>query len=242
VNDNQDKVNHLVEETKEYYRKRAPQYWDWSSPTAVYEEGPQPDRSFFDEARMLLDALDDAKLEGNVLEIACGPGILTEALVKHAASVTALDSSREMIERSRLRLKGNPKVKFVLADFYNWKPDAVYDAVAFSFWISHVPSTKLDEFVLKVSRCLSPEGRVFFLDQRPEAAINEDRVEPRGEVVYRDLGDKGKFKVFKHFYSPEEIEESFLSHRIMTRITNTPTHFFYVDGQRTREATSSHGR
>ena len=164
MNDNVDEVNHLVEETKEYYRKRALQYWDWSSPSAVYEEGPQPGRSFFDEARILLDALDAAKLGGNILEIACGPGILTEALVNHAASVTALDSSQEMIERSRLRLKGNPKVKYVLADFYNWMPHTVYDAVTFSFWISHVPASKLDDFVQKVSRCLRPNGRVFFVD------------------------------------------------------------------------------
>ena len=56
--------------------------------------------------------------------------------------------------------------------------------------------------------------------------------QPEGEVAFRALDDGRKFKVFKHFYSPEEIKESFLTHGIETRVTNTPTHFFYVKGKK----------
>jgi len=38
--------------------------------------------------------------------------------------------------------------------------------------------------------------------------------------------------VFKHFYTPEEIRESFLAHGITTKITYTPSHFFYVQGEK----------
>jgi len=236
VKDNPDEVNRVIEETKEYYRKRASQYWDWSHPTGEYEGEAEPDKSVFDEAKILLAALGEARLSGNVLEIAGGTGIWTEALVKNAATVTAVDSSQEMIERSKLRLKGNPRVKYVLADFYDWTPDKAYDAVTFSFWISHVPAAKLDKFVSKISSCLRPEGRVFFCDVSEEATKYEDLVEPGGEIVYRKIGDGRKFKVVKHFYSPKDINDSFLSHGIRTRVTNTPTHFFYVDGQKTRQS------
>ena len=55
---------------------------------------------------------------------------------------------------------------------------------------------------------------------------------PGGEVAWRTLNNGRKFNVFKHFYSPEEIRESFLAHGIETRVTNTLTHFFYVKGKK----------
>ena len=164
-------MDRVLEETKEYYRQRASQYSDWSRRTGVYEGGSEPDASWFDEARILLDALEAENLQGNVLEIASRTGIRTEVLVKIARSVTALDSSREMIEKSKSRLKENPKARYVLADFYDWTPDRAYDAVTFSFWISHVPSFKLDEFASKVSRCLRLGGNVFRC--RPEERGDE---------------------------------------------------------------------
>jgi ubiquinone/menaquinone biosynthesis C-methylase UbiE len=49
---------------------------------------------------VLIEALGSSRLSGNVLEIASGTGIWTEELLRSAASVTALDSSPEMHERS----------------------------------------------------------------------------------------------------------------------------------------------
>src|SRR6266571_337243 len=103
-------LDQTVEETKEYYRQRASQYSDWAHRTGQYEEGAKPEASWFDEAMILIEALASSGLSGDVLEIASGTGIWTEELLRNAASVTALDSSPEMHERSRSRLMGNPKV------------------------------------------------------------------------------------------------------------------------------------
>ncbi len=224
--------DHVINETKEYYRQRASQYSDWSRRTGKYEGGSEPDESFFSEAKMLLDALDSKRLTGNVLEIASGTGIWTEALARNATSITALDSSLEMIERCKTRLRGNPKVRYVHADFYTWTPDRHYDAVTFSFWISHVPSRKLDEVAAKVSHCLRPRGRIFFVDQQRSAMKYEVLDQPGGEIASRILEDGKTFNVIKHFYTPREITESFLKNGIQTRISNTPNHFYYVDGEK----------
>ena len=159
-------LDHTVEETKEYYRQRASRYSDWAHRTGQYEEGVEPEASWFDEAMILIEALASSGLSGGVLEIASGTGIWTEELLRNAASVTALDSSPEMHERSSSRLMGNPKVRYVVADIYDWVPDMTYDAVTFSFWLSHVPGSKLDDFVSKVAQCLKLGGKVFFADQR----------------------------------------------------------------------------
>lgn len=222
----------LVEETKEYYRQRARQYFDWANKTGKHEGEHEPDQSFYDEAGILLTALDQYKLTGDVLEIACGTGVWTEALVNHADHVTALDSSGEMIERNKSRLKANPKVHYVVADVYDWTPDRTYDAVTFSFWIEHVPSAKLNQFVSKVSECMKRDARIFFVDQQSSAKEYEAWDDPSGEVVSRTLDNGKKFRVVKHFYSPEEIRDVFHQHDIETRITNTPRHFFFVTGKK----------
>jgi ubiquinone/menaquinone biosynthesis C-methylase UbiE len=232
--DDTPQTEHALEETKEYYRQRAPQYFDWAHRTGEYEGGTEPEASWFDEANAVLDALEAYRLVGDVLEVASGTGIWTEVLVKSATTVTALDASKEMIERCKSRLEGNPKVRYVLADFYDWPPDRAYDAVTFSFWISHVPSSKLDQFVSKVSRCLKPGGRVFFVDQQSEAMSFEVLDRPGGEIATRRLIDGREFKVIKHFYSPAEIEDCFLRNGIETKVSNTPTHFYYVSGKKIR--------
>jgi len=193
--DDSSEVNRVLEETKEYYSQRAVRYADWSHQTGEYEGGTAPDASWFADAQIVIGALNKSKLTGNVLEIASGTGIWTEALVKNVSSVTALDSSLEMIGRSKSRLKGNTKVRYIRADFYDWTPDAAYDAVTFAFWISHVPSSKLDESVSKVFRCLKPRGRVFFVDQRREAMSYEILDRPGGEIATRTLDDGRMFNL-----------------------------------------------
>lgn len=56
MNDDPDEENRMIEETKEYYRQRAAQYSDWAHRTGDYEGDSEPDSSFFDEAKLLLDA------------------------------------------------------------------------------------------------------------------------------------------------------------------------------------------
>jgi 2-polyprenyl-3-methyl-5-hydroxy-6-metoxy-1,4-benzoquinol methylase len=234
LQDDSDKPKDIIEETKEYYRRRAGRYWDWDRRTGEYEGGPEPEESWFNDGKALLGALDSSRLEGDVLEVASGTGALTEALLKNASFVTALDASQEMLDRCKERLGSNPLVRYVLADFYEWVPDRAYDAVASSFWISHVPASKLDEFASKVSRCLGPEGKIFIADQQPGAMANEEFERPGGEVVRRVLAGEGEYRIYKHFYTPDEINECFMKNGIATKVTNTPVHFFYVTGQKSR--------
>src|SRR6266700_3322426 len=226
MNDNHEEMERVLEETKEYYRHRSSQYSDWSRRTGKYEGGSEPDESYFNEARMLLDALDSNKLTGDVLEIASGTGIWTEALTRHATSITALDSSQEMIEQCKTRLRGNPKVRHVHADFYTWIPDRQYDAVTFSFWISHVPSWKLDEFAMKVSNYLRPRGRIFFVDQQRSAMKHE---------LLDSLAEKSH-------PGPSKTEKRSTSSNTSTRLRKSPNPYSITGSRqesRTRPTTST---
>lgn len=69
--------------------------------------------------RDLLGALPQNEVE-TAIDIGCGPGNSTEVLVDlfPEASVSAFDSSRDMIEAARKRL---PQVQFSVRDIYRWE-------------------------------------------------------------------------------------------------------------------------
>src|SRR4051794_15760011 len=141
----------LLSDQVAYYRAVAPEYEDHALPYV----GPS--------ARELVAALHAFRPEGDVLELACGPGTWTRHLVEHATSVTCVDASPEMlaIAERRHRVDG---VSFERADIFTWSPKRRNDVVFFGFWLSHVPPGRFDDFWSLVADCLKPTGRVFFVD------------------------------------------------------------------------------
>src|SRR5687768_12475841 len=114
-------------------------------------------------ARGLAAALEAYQPAGRVLELACGPGVWTELLLRYATSVTAIDAAPEMLARAKARV-GGERVRFIQADLFAWQPDRRYDVVFFGFWISHVPLDRFESFWAMIADCLNPGGRVFFCD------------------------------------------------------------------------------
>src|SRR6059036_2050298 len=119
----------LIDEQIEYYRQRAPEYDETSTP---------PGDVLAPFGRRLHAALDAFRPEGDVLEIACGTGGWTEHLLRYASHVTAVDASSEMIRLARSRVDDDPRVEFVEADIFRWVPQAAHDVVFFANWLSHV--------------------------------------------------------------------------------------------------------
>jgi SAM-dependent methyltransferase len=170
----------------------------------------------FDE---LMTAIDSFRPTGDVLELACGPGTLTERLARSAASVTAIDAAPEMLAYARARLVGATTVRLVEADVFAWRPDRRYDAVCFGFWISHVPEERFESFWALVEAALSADGEVFF--------------GPASPIVQRRLEDATSFQVLKIPYEPAALEAR-LS-QLGWRIAVTPTSGPFYWGTGTRE-------
>jgi demethylmenaquinone methyltransferase/2-methoxy-6-polyprenyl-1,4-benzoquinol methylase len=57
-------------------------------------------------------------------------------------------------------------VEYRQIDLFTWEPDAEYDLVFFSFWLSHVPPELLESFLTKVSKSVRVGGQVFIVDSR----------------------------------------------------------------------------
>jgi ubiquinone/menaquinone biosynthesis C-methylase UbiE len=127
----------------------------------------------------------------------------TRHLISRAQSLTALDSSPEMIELARSRC-GNRSPTFIVADVFNWEPDRDYDSVFFGFWLSHVPPQRIAAFWKLAEHCLAPGGRVLFVDEGAPRALN-DPAAADSPVVKRQLRDGTIHEIVKIFYETEEL-------------------------------------
>jgi len=148
----------------DYYRQRAPEYDETSSP---------PGNPLAPHGQRIEDALDAFAPAGKVLEIASGTGTWTRHLLEHASELAALDSSPEMHEQSRKKIR-DERVRYIERDVFSWEPDDTYDVVFFANWLSHVPPSAFEQFWAIVERALAPEGRVMFVDEVGDAWRNED--------------------------------------------------------------------
>lgn len=159
------------------------------------------------EAELGGELIDEFRPTGHVLELACGPGVYTADLARHADTLTAVDASSRMLAMARSRIP-DPKVMFVKADIFSWQPDRVYDAVFFGAWLSHVPPSAFDDFWALVRTCLAPHGRVAFIDEDDRATSHDDRRSVAGiPAARRTLSNGRQFDIVKVFWRPKELEE-----------------------------------
>jgi SAM-dependent methyltransferase len=180
----------LLAEQVAYYRARADEYDETGVVGAERE------------ARRLQAALAAFRPRGRVLELACGTGQWTGRLAAHAHSVTAVDASPETLAINR-RKTGSPRVRYLEADLFHWRPAERYDTVFFAFWLSHVPPDRFDAFWALVADSLIAGGRVFFIEDRPAMAAQERTLPGQPEyVVERTLLDGRTFRAVKEFREP----------------------------------------
>jgi demethylmenaquinone methyltransferase/2-methoxy-6-polyprenyl-1,4-benzoquinol methylase len=150
--------------------------------------------------------------------------------------VTAVDASPEALDVARSRA---PAARFVRADLFEWEPDDRYDTIFFAFWLSHIPAQRFDAFWEMVDRELAPGGRVFFIDNlgRPLPDLDGESTFWKRElrtdgVVVRSLSDGREFRIVKHYYAPDELEERLSGLGWDVRVSNTEWFFYFGYGGR----------
>lgn len=115
-----------------------------------------PGRTWEATARALIGLLE----LGDVLDIACGDGVLAELLAGHARSITGVDVSPTLIAAARERLKPWPRVTLLEADMHALPLDAArFDHV---FLMHALAYTRRPQDVLReAARVLRPGGRLI---------------------------------------------------------------------------------
>jgi SAM-dependent methyltransferase len=222
-------IEHLLAEQAHYYRERAGEYEDWWFRRGRYDHGPEANARWFADAAEVQDALERFDPAGAVLEFACGTGLWTERLAPHAAGVTALDGSAEMLALCGARVSDS-HVERIQADLFAWEPERTYDVCFFGFWLSHVPEDRFAEFWGKVRRAVGPEGRVFFVDSLRSgraSAVDHKLPEQSGETMLRRLADGREYQIVKRFHEPLPLQQRLTELGWSAVVQATPEFFIY---------------
>jgi SAM-dependent methyltransferase len=126
--------------------------WERAAPRY---EGYWTDTVLFVEP--LLDAA-GVRAGSLLLDVACGPGFVSEAAAARAAHPVGVDIATAMVERARIRC---PDLNFVVGDALRLPfPDAFFDAVTINFGILHVSHP--ERALAEAHRVLAPGGRLAF--------------------------------------------------------------------------------
>jgi SAM-dependent methyltransferase len=211
-----DRADGLVAEQLRYYRARAAEYDATSYSAEPVELASVP---------VIVDRLG---ISGDTVELACGTGIWTAELVRHAASLTALDGAPEMLDLARRRIPTG--VRFEQADLFDWTPSSSWDVVFFSAWLSHVPDDRFDGFWSTVAAALRPDGRAIALDELPARAFHERQVQ--GGVAVRTLQDGTKHEIVKVFWEPNALQKRLTALGWRATVTPIEHGWFILDATR----------
>lgn len=217
-------MDDLIAEQIEYYRARAPWYDDFWNRSGLYANKAN------DWWQRDMDALVAALHEwvttarpAHVLELAGGTGEVTRRIAPYVERLTVVDAAPETLEINREKTSAlSTSIEYVVADVFEWKPSEQYDAVVFSFWLSHVPRDKWDGFWELVRAALVPGGVAWFCDSAPpelawdvgalprpeETAVltGDGTIDRTTDVHLRELPDGRTFRAVKRFFFPDALE------------------------------------
>jgi demethylmenaquinone methyltransferase/2-methoxy-6-polyprenyl-1,4-benzoquinol methylase len=219
----------LSAEMRAYYEARAAEYDDWYLRLGRYARGPVHDLAWnteLDQATLWLDSL---PLQGEIVELAAGTGWWSTLLAGKGA-LSLYDANEAPLDRARSRLLAHGlRAHIHVRDAWG-APDRTVDALFCGFWLSHVPRTRLAEFLGLAHAWLKPGGTFAFIDSRPDphSGALDQPVSPDGEVSRRKLADGRTFDVVKVYWQPAELEAALTSAGFGSARVTTTERFFLL--------------
>jgi demethylmenaquinone methyltransferase/2-methoxy-6-polyprenyl-1,4-benzoquinol methylase len=222
----------ILQDQIDYYRARSGEYDQWWFRAGRYDRGPELNARWRADVAAVEHALVDwidAKKPRNALELACGTGLFTRHIAPRVAHLTAVDASPEVLAINRSRVAA-PSVEYIQADLFAWRQPQHYDAVFFTFWLSHVPQGKFAAFWRMVSSALAPGGAAYLIDSAFDPTSGaKDHVVPGkdAEIATRRLNDGREFSIVKLFYTPETLAARLAAAGFASEIRQTAQYFIY---------------
>lgn len=222
-------IDTILQEQIAYYRARAGEYDQWFLRLGRYDRGEELNQAWFSEVGELRAWLGQQGPLGDTLELACGTGWWSEQLVQYASSLTAVDASPEVIKLNKQRL-GRDDVRYLQADLFTWQAAEQYDCIFFSYWLSHVPHERFDNFWQRVKNMLKPNGRIILIDslRTPlSTAVNHELQAPEDPIQVRKLNDGQQFNIIKIYYTPDELTARLAPLGLRAELNQTKDYFLY---------------
>jgi demethylmenaquinone methyltransferase/2-methoxy-6-polyprenyl-1,4-benzoquinol methylase len=192
-------------ELVEYYRRRAGEY------EAIYAK---PERQ--SDLAVLRKAVPERLAGRRILEIACGTGYWTALVAPVAQSVLATDMAEEPMAIAQAKAYPPGRVRFATADAYALGDDlGRFDAALAIFWWSHIPLSRIGDFLSSLHRRLEPGARVVMMDNTYIDGSSTPIAERDAEgntYQQRPLADGSVNRVLKNFPTESDLRTVLAPH------------------------------
>ena len=186
----------------EYYGRRAREYEQIYFRADPVRQGEQ---------QTIAAAMRRLFRDRRVLEVACGTGFWTEKISPVVQHLCAVDASPEMLGIASSKALPADKVEFRQGDAYELDSvPGMFDAGLANFWFSHVPKSRMEEFLTTFHAKLVPGAVVFMADNVYLPGTGGELVERPGVAdtfKMRTLSDGSRHAVLKNYYVAAELKE-----------------------------------
>ena len=219
----------LLSEQIRYYEARAPIYEQLYLRQGRYAVDDEAwTRNWERETGELERFVSSLPADGSVLELACGNGLWTRLLAPRAQRLVAVDSSPTMLARNRAWIDDD-RVRYVVADLFEWQHDETFDLIFGGFFLSHIPPARWSSFWSKVRSWLAPDATLAFVDDcwAPDRPRSSDRVGDGPDHAHIRRLDGQAFTIVKRFFRPNELEDAFQGIGLTAEVASTGEHFLY---------------
>lgn len=194
-------TSNLIKEMNMYYKDRTPYHDIYMSYTDNYnmEKLLAP----------IIKKIEPYISNEDILEIACGTGNWTQVLSKRVRSVVATDLHDTYLAEAKKKEYKHNNVIFKVADAYELNGIDKKFSVAFAAdWWSHIPKSKIRNFIETLHSKLLPNSKVIFIDMLPNPELDKmfSHIDEEGNVIQRRELPNGKtYQVVKNFPAKEEL-------------------------------------
>ena len=185
---------------KEYYSARAPEF------EQIYtRDDPVRKREIETISSLIERELKDKR----VLEIACGTGFWTQFATRSADYVVATDFSESMLEIARSKMALVDRVSFRNCDALILDQiDGKFNAGMANFFLSHVPKSRLKEFLTGFHNRLEKEATVIMVDNVFVPSLGGDLIRKSGSedsFKLRELANCSRYEIVKNYFTEEQL-------------------------------------
>ncbi len=190
----------------DHFAAMAKSWWDEKGPFKALHAMNPPRISFIRKNIQLFMGKDSQKpFDGlKILDAGCGGGILSEALYKEGASLTAIDATKDSLDIAKSHAKKNGldiDYQLTLLDDMDEKYNSYFDCVCSLEVIEHVPDVA--GFLAAIEKKLKPGGLIFLstINRTPKAIL---LAKYAAEYIL-NLAPKGTHD-WRRFVKPSEVQ------------------------------------
>jgi len=116
--------------------------------------------------------INNAKKDGKVLDLMCGPGQLLSKIKEKRRDLllTGVDIDKRYIE---FALANFPDINFIYANALDWKTEERFDTILITGGVHHVPYEKKKDIIIKIASLLAEDGFCVLADPFVDDYANE---------------------------------------------------------------------